>query len=400
MAWPRFQERKQWIVGVYLLAMACCNLALALRLLPSLRNGYQDFTIYYTGAKLFLEGNSASLYNLDAQYRVQRQFAWVPIRHGPLPYNHPPFEALLFVPLAHLNYWPAYLIWTALNLIMLVACAALLRRFSAIRNLPPALLGLACTAFFPVAIGLIQGQDTILLLLLLVLGLTCWEGGSDALAGACLGLGLFRPHMVLPFVLLLAARRARVLMGFVPVAAALGVVWVAITGWGGPMAYVRFVLWTERNGAGGFGPQAVPNLRGIVYTALRSHASSVWPGLLTCFLSLIVFAMAWHRIRTGNDSPSYSFCLASVVTMLVSFHALAHDATILLPLSLFLLGAAMKAEPSDMRRDCFLLSFLLFLAPLYIGLLFRADSFFLFGLIVLWLFVRLLRMCTPAAEPA
>ncbi len=399
MVWLCFQQRKQWIVGAYLLAMTCCNLALAVRLLPSLRNGYQDFTIYYTGAKLFLEGNSAAFYNLDTQYQVQRQFAPVPIRHGPLPYNHPPFEALLFVPLVHLNYWPAYLIWTTLNLIMLVACAALLRRFATIRDLSPLLLGLACTAFFPVAVGLIQGQDTILLLLLLALGLTCWESGADAAAGAWLGLGLFRPHMVLPLVLLLAAKRARVFWGFVPVAAALGLLWVAIMGWGGPMAYLRFVFWTERTGAGGFGPQAVPNLRGIVDSLLRPHIPGDVASFLTACLSLLVFAIACRRIRKGNDSPSYSYCLSTVVTMLVSFHALAHDATILLPLALFLLGAALKVEPPD-TGGAELLSFLLFLAPLYIGLLFRTNAFFFFGFIVLWLFVRLLRMHAPTAEPA
>ncbi len=399
MAWPRFHQRKQWLVGAYLLAMTCCNLALAVRLLPSLQKGYQDFTIYYTSAKLLLAGKSADLYNLDAQYQVQRQFAHVPTRHGPLPYNHPPFEALLFVPLAHLNYWPAYLMWVTLSLIMLVASTALLRQFPTIRDLHPLLLGLACAAFFPVAIGLIQGQDETLLLLMLVLGLTCWDRGADVKAGAWLGLGFFRPHMVLPLVLLLATRRARLLLGFVPAAAALGVVWVAMTGWAGPLAYARFVWETERTGAGGFGPRAVPNLRGIVDTLFRPHVSGGSASLLTVFLSLVVFALAWHRIRCGNDSPSYCFCLATVVTMLMSFHTLAHDATILLPLALFLLGAAMR-EDLPGTGEARLLLFLLFLSPLYIGLLFRANAFFSVGFLVLWLLVRLLRMHAPVAESA
>jgi hypothetical protein len=397
---PALARRRNFLVVAFLLAMTCCNLALAWRLLPSLRNGYQDFTIYYTGAKLFLEGKSADLYDLDRQYQVQIQFAHAPIRSGPLPYNHPPFEALLFVPLAHLNYWPAYLLWTALNLIMLAACAAMLRRFSKVRDLPPLVVGLASLAFFPVAIGLIQGQDTILFLLILVLGLTCFERGDDAVAGAWLGAGLFRPHMVLPLVMLLAAKRPRMLLGFVPVAFALAFVSVAVMGSGGPMAYVRFVLWTERSGAGGFASQAVPSLRGIVYTLLGPYAVGGLPGLLTLLLSVVVFAAAWHRIRRGNDSPTYSFCLATVVTMLFSFHTLAHDATMLLPLVLFLLGTWMSAEPRDVGGARFLLLFVLFLTPLYIGLLFQAHSFFWFGFIVLWLFFRLLHMRAPAAEPA
>lgn len=400
MASLRFHQRKQWITGAFLLAMACCNLGLAVRLIPSLRNGYQDFTIYYTGARLFLEGKSAALYNLDAQYQVQLQFTHVPIRQGALPYNHPPFEALLFVPLASLSYWPAYLLWTTLNLIMLVASLAMLRQFPAIRKLPWLLLGLGSVAFFPLAIGLIQGQDMILLLLLLVLGLTSMERGADAAAGAWLAGGLFRPHMVLPLVLLLVSKRPRMLVGFLPVALALAAVWVAITGWGGPLAYVRFVFWTERSGAGGFGTHTVPNLRGMVYSLFGSQTAGALPGLLTLSLSIAVFALAWRRIRIGNDAPSHSFCLATVMAILVSFHALAHDATMLLPLVLFLLGAAMATESADTQGARSLLLLLLFLAPVYIVLVFRADSFFWFGFVALWLFFRLLRMRAPASGPA
>jgi alpha-1,2-mannosyltransferase len=400
MDWLRFQQRKRWIAGAFLLAMTCCNLALAVRLLPSLRNGYQDFTIYYTGAKLLLEGKPVALYNLDAQYQIQLQFAQVPIRKGALPYNHPPFEALLFVPLAYFNYWPAYLLWTVLNLIMLAASLAMLRRFPTIRQLRPLLLGLGSVAFFPVAVAFIQGQDTILLLLLLVLGLIFLDRGADAAAGAWLAAGLFRPHMVLPMILLLVSKRPRMLFGVVPVAVALAGVWVAMTGWAGPIAYVRFVLWMERSSAGGFGSQAVPNLRGIVDTLFRSQAASALPGLLTILLSVVVFALAWRRIRRRNDSASYSFCLASVVALLVSYHALAHDVTMLLPLVLFLLGAAIAEVPRDAGGAPLPLLVLLFLAPLYIGLLFRANSFFWFGFVALWLFFRLLRMPAPAAEPA
>ncbi len=400
MAWPLFAERKLWITGAFLLAMACCNVALAWRLLPSLRNGYQDFTIYYTGARLLLERKSADLYNLDAQYQVQRQFTHVPIRHEALPYNHPPFEALLFVPLARLNYWPAYLLWTAINLTMLATALWMLRLLSAIRQLSTLMLGLGSIAFFPLAIGLIQGQDTVLLLLLLVLGLIALQRGADSAAGACFAAGLFRPHMVLPLVLLLLSKRPRLLLGFVPVALGLAALWVALTGWGGPVAYVRFVLATERSGAGGFGVQAVPNLRGIVYTVFQGHPGYALPGLLTLLLSVTLFAFAWHRIHRGNDAVIHSFCLAAAVAVLVSFHALAHDATILLPLALFLLGAEMFTEPQKARGTRVLLLIVLFLAPLYIGLLFRANSFFLFGLVVLWLMIELLRLRAPAAEPA
>src|ERR1700751_536411 len=181
-----FATRRNSFITAFLLAMTCCNVVLFYKLLPALRNGYQDFKIYYTAGRLLSEGRAADLYNLRAQYETQLPFAHVPIRHAALPYNHPPFEALLFVPFAQLKFWAAYLLWSAVNLIMLARRAMLLRRLPKIRELPPVMLGLACLAFFPIAIGLMQGQDIIFLLLMLALGLTSLERGHDAVAGAWL----------------------------------------------------------------------------------------------------------------------------------------------------------------------------------------------------------------------
>ena len=96
-----------------------------------------------------------------------------------MPYNHPPFEALLFVPFTLLEYWPAYLVWTALNLIMLAISVLILRRqFPQLGAVPPLVLGLGATAFFPVVSGIFQGQDVILLLFLFVLAVVCLDRGK------------------------------------------------------------------------------------------------------------------------------------------------------------------------------------------------------------------------------
>jgi hypothetical protein len=93
-----FVRSRRFLVAIFLLAMTLCNLTLLFRVMPLLRSGYQDFTIYYTGARLLRNGQAPALYDLATQYRMQLTFAHVAIRKGPLPYNHPPFEALLFVP--------------------------------------------------------------------------------------------------------------------------------------------------------------------------------------------------------------------------------------------------------------------------------------------------------------
>ncbi|MGB0045048.1 MAG: glycosyltransferase 87 family protein, partial [Terriglobales bacterium] len=227
--------------------------------------------------------------------------------------------------------------------------------------------------------------------------LTCMERSADAAAGACLALGLFRPHLVVPIVLVLAFQRWRLLLGFTAVALVLAGVGVAVKGWGWPLEYVRFVLLVEHGGS--LESEVVPNIRGLAMT-LVGHLSRTGAGLLIAASSLAVFVLAVRRIRGGNDSASYSFCLACVTGILLSFHALSYDLTLLLPLVLFALAAAVTDDTQEDGRERLLLVCVLFLTPLYVFLVWAVKLFFFFSLVLLWLFTWLLRMRAPAAEPA
>ncbi|MGA7080569.1 MAG: glycosyltransferase family 87 protein [Terriglobales bacterium] len=397
-----FVQKRRFFITVFLLAMTFCNLFLPFQQLSSLRNGYQDFTIYYMSGLLLRNGQASDLYNPDTQYRTQAGFTHVPTRLGPVPYNHPPFEALLFVPFTLLEYWPAYLVWTALNLIMLAISVLILRRqFPQLGAVPPLVLGLGATAFFPVVSGIFQGQDVILLLFLFVLAVVCLDRGKDALAGAGLAAGLFRPHLIVPVVILLAVRRWRVLLGFAPVALALAGISVAIMGWRGPLDYLRFVLRVEKTVCPGcFGPQAAPNLRGLFANLPGLRASASWTTLLIFASSATVFFVALYRVRNRRDSILFTSSLAAVTTILISFHAIVYDLTLLLPMVLLLLSHTVGVGATKIDPPRILLLVLLFLTPLYIFLLFAVDRFFWFSLVLLWLYVRMVLIPAPAEVPA
>ncbi len=394
-------QPRKFLVAAFLLAMTFCNLTLVFRVTPWLRNGYQDFTIFYTSARLLRSGEASRLYNLATQYRMQLTFTHVAIRQGPLPFNHPPFEALLFVPFTMLDYWPAYLLWTALNLIMLAVSVTLLRRhFSQLAAVSPLVLGLGATAFFPVAIGIIQGQDVILLLFLFVLAVISLDRGNDAVAGALLAAGLFRPQLVVPLVVFFAIRRWRVLVGFTPVALALGAISVAITGWRGPLDYARFVLHLEGTGARAFGSEAVPNLRGLVEQLPGLSPSGRWAALLILASSLVVSFVTLRRIHYGRDSVIFESVLAAVSTILISFHALVYDVSLLLPMVLFLLSQTLGIAGTKIDAGTILLFTLLLLTPLYVFLGLVVDRFVWFSLILFWLYLRLVLTPAPAEAPA
>jgi hypothetical protein len=385
-------KNRRAVVVFFLLAMTFCNGLLPLRILPKLRNGYQDFTIFYTGARLLRSGEASHLYNLGAQYRLQQTFTKVPIRLGPLPFNHPPFEALLFIPFTFLAYWPAYLLWTGLNLVMLAAIVILLRmNFSEFATMSPVALGLGTTAFFPLVVGVMQGQDIILLLLFFVLAVVCLERGKDAAAGAILAMGLFRPHIVVALIVLLAVRRWRVLLGFAPVALILAALSVALTGWHGPVDYVRFVLHVESSHM--FGPQAAPNLRGLISDFPGVTLSGPVTGILIFAASMLVFVRAALRIKNGRDSVIFLSSLAAVTTVLIGFHAFVYDLCLIFPAALLLLSRTLAVDGAkdEAKVDAatLLLVLLLFLTPIYLFLLLSVNSFFWFSLVVLGLYCRM-----------
>ncbi len=87
----------------------------------------------------------------------------------------------------------------------------------------------------------------------------------DAAAGAFLALGLFKFHLVLPFVLLLLVqKRWRVLYGFLPVSLLTVLASIAIAGVRALSAYPRYVFYWEDVLAGKDRvPAGMPNLRGL-----------------------------------------------------------------------------------------------------------------------------------------
>src|SRR4029079_16102116 len=102
------------LLVTFLAAMIVVHGWMFFRLRREIAAGYPDFTIFYTAGKVVNEGRGRQVYDLETQFALQRSFApEVKHRENALPFNHPPFEALLFVPLAGLPYVAAYLVWAA-----------------------------------------------------------------------------------------------------------------------------------------------------------------------------------------------------------------------------------------------------------------------------------------------
>jgi hypothetical protein len=332
-------------------------------------SGYPDFTIFYTAGKVVNQGRGRQLYDLETQLAWQRSFApEVKHRENALPFNHPPFEALLFAPLASLPYVTAYLVWAVFNLTLIGGFWTLLRRrLPGLHNLSPGLPLLAMFAFFPVIVALLQGQDSILLLFLYGLAFSALATGRAFVAGVCLALALFKFQLVLPFVVVLLVRRQwKAVAGFTFTAFVLLLVSAAVVGWNGVMAYPGFLLRINRSPAqAGIDARDMPNLRGLVAGSL--HLAGVPAMLLIIALSITIVALVvrWWGVEPGQKFElGFSLCLA--VTTMVSYHLFLHDLSVLmLPILLLaeLLLAGEIVQPA--RRILGASLAVLFLTPLY-----------------------------------
>jgi hypothetical protein len=319
-----------------------------------IRKGYPDFTIFYSAGKMVRTGLASSLYDERAEFQTQLEFAPdVGIRHGSLPYNHPPFEALLFVPFTFLPYFPAYLAWNAVNLILLgLVLARFRRQFPSLHAWPLWLWVLGAVAFFPIFICLLQGQDMLLFFFLMALAFGSLRDGADFSAGCWLGLGLFRPHLILPVaIILLFSRRLKAVLGIACSAALMLVISIAVVGWCELLDYPRYVWKLEQvMGRGAIVPDDMPNLRGLVAIFLPDGHPLGLALTAAGSVSLLILAIRLFRGAERSGTLDLGFSVAILVTILVSYHAFMYDLALLFLPMVFLLDRARRMQWNETRR--------------------------------------------------
>jgi Glycosyltransferase family 87 len=365
-------------VTVYLSVMLFLHAFLAWRSWRGVVIGLPDFSIFYTAGEILGEGRGSELYDDRLQEEVQRSFSPIGLekRGAILPYNHPPFEALVFVPLARLPYVFAYLFWLAINLGLTLTLLVLLRRnFTNLGRAPLYLWLLAGFGFLPIFIALIQGQDSIFVLFCYGMGYLAFRRLTEARAGGWLGLGLCKFHLVLPFVFpLLLLRRQRFLAGFFLVGAVLALLGLAAVGWRASLNYPLYVWAEEKNVSYVWNSSTgnAANLRGIVESLCPSSEPRLRICLILLFSAFLVAGVtyAWRRALVTGVNREWVFALSLVATVLLSYHIYVHDLSILFLAALIVLEALLSGQVIDSWARGILWGYIgvLFCGPMYLML--------------------------------
>ena len=336
-----------------------------------------DFGVLYTAGLIVREGDGAKLYNLGEQAEAEER---VLERKGLLPFTHPPFEALAIAPLSLLPYWCAYLAWGAMNIVLWMWFAYLVRPYVPIPKQTFRYL-ILCLAFFPAWIVLFQGQTSILLLLLFTLVFISLKREKDFRAGIFLARGLLRFQIVLPFALiLLLLRKWRVMAGFSLTAGVLATVSVLVVGIAGMRSYILLMLYlvehaTDPLFAAVSNPRRMPTVRGFFGTLLQGGLPSTWSSTFIAILCVSLILLAcwqWQRHR----SLERAFSCALVASFLAGFHVHPHDLVLLLLPILLMAG--------ELRRTITKAAVTVLYLPVYPILAYFDSLYWLFWVVAIF----------------
>ena len=345
---PMLKKQTQRKLAIYFSGMIVINCFVFWRSAHGIAIGLSDFASFYTAAEILRDGRGHQLYDLNVQETVQRSVMPEVVRErgGILPYNHPAFEALVFLPLSVFSLHAAYRIWFAINVGSLFAVIGVLRKsLPLLGQAPFSLWVAACFSFPPIVITLIQGQDSIVLLFLYCMAFIALRREAEFFAGGWIAAGLCKFQVSLPFILPFLLRKCwRIIAGFCFVGTLLTIISLETVGFASVLQYPNFVWKLDHDPTFGWlVPFRTPNLRGLILSLPLSIYPRWCDALLAIFPGILVVAgaLAWRTGSTPNSSSLYrAFASNLLISVLLSYHILVHDLSVLFLVLLLVAGNA------------------------------------------------------------
>ncbi len=366
---------------------------------PALRSGTVDYRNLYVAGYIVRSGQAHSIYDLALQNRLQNEL--VSPAAVPLPFIRPAFEALLFAPFSYLPFRASYFAFFLFNLLLIIVLLVMIRPWLVhIRSLDPALPNLLLL-FMPLIVAILQGQDSILLAVLLAAAVRALRKDAAVISGTLVALGLFKMQMVLPiFLLMLLWRRWRFCAGFAATAAILSAISIALAGPAATATYLGTMIGLGKKLGFVLGPSLdmslMANLHGAIAVLLRGTGPVVGLTVAASILTLIV--AAFERTLSAEGHLLFAIPIAA----LVSYYMYVHDMSVLLIPAIAALDVLATRKPDQVpyRRLAFASVAALLVAPM-IFLFVPKAMWLAVAPLVLFSFVSIkLQKLGPAPEPS
>lgn len=292
-----------------------------------------DFIGHYTAGRLVQSDGYTQIYNIVKQQQVQAEVVGFIFDESQTGYfTHPPF----IVPLVRLitggNYIASFLRWTLILLTLNVASCLLL-----LCTLPTGYfgkselwtIGLGAFLFFPTFSGLMNGQDTLLLLLGTVIWLNESLNHRDLRSGLGLSLITIRPQMAIMMSIPFLLKRRKIFWGFAIGGGALVILSLALIQVRGLMDYAS-ILRVVESGMWDH-PHAVdmPTISGILRRNLPALDQSIyraimWGGFAAGIAGICIW---WARVKEITEQHIGLLCLLALLFVPYAHY---HELTMLL----------------------------------------------------------------------
>ncbi|MEN8122767.1 MAG: glycosyltransferase family 87 protein [Bacteroidota bacterium] len=298
-----------------------------------------DFRAFITAADM-IKGEDA-----DHLYDLSYQIKWQSIRFGDLfPINkinllvfvYPPWVATLLIPLGGLTSHIAYLIFMAINIMVLTGCAILIKLLIQEHTDISWIFIWLFIAFPPVMWTLMQGQFSLWLLLGL---LGCWYGISkdfQIFAGLALGLLLIKPYLLLfPCIYLFFIKRWRAIFGLSIAVLLSFVLCMPLGGWNIIKEWISLSkIISQSHGQYGVYPESMHTIKGVLYSLkeiLMITDLRFWWVVTAGVITIIIIYLLWGASREKKDHLDSTWGLIVLGSLLTAPHANSHDLILLMP---------------------------------------------------------------------
>ncbi len=367
--------------GAYALLAAVAAGALALGILGGEFRAVErsDYVTYQTAGLIVLHGDGSCLYTPECQARAQRELIGdePSFERGALPFNSPPWLAVLSAPLALLSLHLAFGTFGVLSLALLAAAAWRLAWGGTATRAVATLLLLSA---WPTVMGAIRGQSSLAVVGLLGLSVAAAAAHVEPRSGVFIGLSALKPTLApLWLVWTILDRRWTALLTAGLILAALMVVSALVVSPQALLDYPAYLLGTAGDpNALGIHVEQMINWRGA---ALRLGIPGSPLVLVGVTLTVLLLAAAWWWTRGSGRAMPLSAAAAFVATPLAIPHANQHEA-ILAALGVLVLVAALPELRGRLAAAAIGSQAVLWIGP---ALDPQASAWLLFGLLLGWL---------------
>jgi hypothetical protein len=251
------------IASAILIQLIWYGIAVGQRMLHPVLYKQTDFSIFYTAGRIADTGRYDLIYDIETQRVTRQEFLSVPLQTTQvLPFNHPP----LFVPLMQIiadgNYLASYWRWVAVLIVFLVATMIVfnqLLREEKMEAGPRWLLIITSVLFYPLFVSFFRGQDTVIVLL----GVMLWMYGLVT-GRAGLALAVLRPQIALMLAFPFLFKRGRVWWWFCGIASLFALYSLLLVGLNGVRDYFLMIGISAQGQGFEINQQAMLNLTGLI----------------------------------------------------------------------------------------------------------------------------------------